>query len=146
PQTSGFSKIDGSRNGGRSNISNTIAQECSKKGGVIGINGISIFNGSKKNILNEVINNIEYLCSLVGDDHVGLGLDYVFDHQKTLKLAQQHPESFTNIEQYKEIKMVEPNSINEIINQLLTRNFSKQSINKILGGNFHRVASIVWKK
>ena len=128
------------------NISNTIVQECSKKGGVIGINGINIFHGGKKNILNEVINNIEYLCSLVGDDHVGLGLDYVFDHQKTLNLVQQHPESFSNSEQYKKIKMIEPHCINEIINQLLTRSFSRQSINKILGGNFHRVARIVWKK
>ncbi|MDF1653880.1 MAG: membrane dipeptidase [Coxiellaceae bacterium] len=128
------------------NISNLLIQECARNGGVVGINGISIFMNDKNSLLNEVVNNIEYVCSLVGDDHVGLGLDYVFDHKKTLKLTMLHPEAFPNRKQYQNIRMIEPTSITQIINELAMRKFSNESIHKILGRNFLRVAKQVWKK
>lgn len=46
-------------------------------GGVIGINFYTHFlNNSPKATMDDVIKHIEYICSVVGEDHIGIGTDY----------------------------------------------------------------------
>lgn len=46
-------------------------------GGVIGVNFYTHFlNNSPKATMDDVIKHIEYICSVVGEDHIGLGTDY----------------------------------------------------------------------
>jgi membrane dipeptidase len=46
-------------------------------GGVIGINFYTHFlNNSPKATMDDVLRHIEYICSVVGEDHIGIGTDY----------------------------------------------------------------------
>lgn len=70
--------------------------------------------------LAQMVDHIDYIVKLVGDDYVGLGSDY--DGVSSV------PKELDDVSTY-------PN----ITRELLKRNYSKKSIKKILGGNMMRV-------
>ena len=61
------------------NISDDLMRACAAKGGVIGINGIGSFLGTGENFIEQFLGHLHYAVDLVGAEHVGVGLDYVFD-------------------------------------------------------------------
>ena len=67
-----------------------------------------------------MVDHIDYIVKLVGDDYVGLGSDY--DGVSSL------PEGLEDVTTYP-----------KITEELLRRGYSKKSIKKILGGNVLRV-------
>ncbi len=90
-------------------------------GGVIGINLYPCFlNNSEEASLKDVIKHIEYISSLAGCDHVGIGTD--FDG------IEITPSDIRGIQ-----------DIPLIVNELLKLNYSQESVRKIAGGNFLRV-------
>lgn len=119
---------------------------CAKKGGVVGVNGINLFLKNGDISVQNIANNIEYLYNLVGSEHVGIGLDYVFEHEKTLSLVKKHPNDFPNANQYLSVKMASPTILNNLKEELYKRGLSTIEMKKILGLNFLRVASDVWKE
>ena len=127
------------------NISDAIIRMCADKGGVIGLNGINLFLKNKSISIDNFIDHLDYLIQLAGEDHIGLGFDYVFDFEETLQLVKKYPENFENPEQYLNVEILSPFVINEIISGLRFRNYASSVIDKILGKNFLRVASEVWK-
>ena len=70
--------------------------------------------------LAQMVDHIDYIVKLVGDDYVGLGSDY--DGVSSL------PEGLEDVTTYP-----------KITEELLRRGYSKKSIKKILGGNVLRV-------
>lgn len=70
--------------------------------------------------VKEVVDHIEYIVKLVGDDYVGLGADYdgVTSVPKGLEDVSRYP---------------------EITEELMRRGFSRRSVKKILGKNVLRV-------
>jgi len=126
------------------NIHNELILACAKSNGVIGINGINIFLRNKSITPENIVDHICYICEMVGTDYVGLGTDYVFEHEKTLMLVDQYPENFPNPMQYKEIKILHPRSIVDVFEELSIRGFSSSCLEKIMGGNFFRVAKESW--
>ncbi|KNY25433.1 dipeptidase [Pseudobacteroides cellulosolvens] len=92
-----------------------------KNGGVVGINFYSRFlrddgAASQKDILH----HIEYMCSIIGTDHIGFGSD--FDGIESM------PEDMGGIQ-----------DIEKIINDLVKLNYSSDDVEKIAGLNFLRV-------
>ena len=70
--------------------------------------------------LAQLVDHIDYIVKLVGDDYVGLGSD--FDGVSSL------PQGMDDVTTYP-----------KITEELLRRGYSKKSIKKILGGNVLRV-------
>lgn len=126
------------------NIRDDLIISCAKSNGVIGLNGISIFLAQNEITTSNFVDHIDYIIDLVGVNHVGFGLDFVFEHEKTLELVKCYPDKFPNSKQYYDIKMISPNRIDEIINELIKRAYTNNDIVQIIGGNFFRVASSVW--
>lgn len=118
---------------------------CAETGGVVGISGIGVFLGENDNRTETIVRHIQYVADLVGSDHVGLGLDYVFDEEELHNFVSSHPELYPPGKYPTGIRMVRPEQIPEIAEQLLARRFSDQDVRKILGGNHLRVARQVWK-
>ena len=52
---------------------------CAGLGGVIGVNGVSVFMPGGEAEADAMIRVIDYLAERVGTRHVGIGLDYVYD-------------------------------------------------------------------
>ncbi len=70
--------------------------------------------------LGQMIDHIDYIANLVGDDYVGLGSDY--DGVSSLPIGLDDATTYPKITE-----------------ELLRRGYSKKSIKKILGGNVMRV-------
>lgn len=76
---------------------------------------------SKKNGIEQYIDNIEYLVNQLGEDYVGIGSDYQAQ-------GKYVPESLNKSNTYK-----------VIANSLLKRGYSETSVNKIMCDNFLRL-------
>lgn len=128
------------------NIRDEAIRACAKTGGVVGINGIGIFLGPNDTRSETVARHIDYVVQLVGPDHAGLGLDYVFDQEELLEYQRKNPHLFPQSEGYTlGPGLVWPEQLADIIECLIRKGYATRDIRKILGGNFMRVARESWK-
>lgn len=95
--------------------------EIAKKGGVIGVCFCPEFlTDSFDASIDDIIRHIEYICGLVGCEHIGFGSD--FDGIETF------PRGIDNL-----------SKIYDILNELLKRNYTNEQVENIAGINFMRV-------
>jgi membrane dipeptidase len=128
------------------NISDDAIRACARSGGVIGINGIGTFLGKNDASTETFVRHVDYVAQLVGPQHVGLALDYVFDTQELDDFVSANPAMFPAEEGYTSgISMVEPERIPEIVDGLLALGYTDEQLLMMLGGNHLRVARQVWK-
>lgn len=98
-----------------------------KNGGVIGINFYPYFLNNTENAdMDDVVRHIEHICSITGEDHIGIGADYdgIECTPKGLEGAQCIPSLFE---------------------RLLQLNYSSTFIEKLAGRNFMRVIRQILK-
>lgn len=128
------------------NIPDDLIEACAASGGVVNINGIGFFLGDNDNSTEAIVRHIDYVASLVGTRHVGLGLDFVFDVSELDDLVENNPELFPPEKGYgKGLRMVEPERIPEIAEALLHLGWDDDAVRGLLGGNNLRVAEQVWR-
>ena len=128
------------------NIPDELITACAQKGGVIGINGVNIFLGSDNANVERIVDHIDYIVQLVGIDHVGIGLDYVFDGTEISTVAREMTKTFPKNAGYDvPVEIVVPEDLPRLTENLLKRTYSEDDIRKILGGNLLRIAEQVWK-
>lgn len=128
------------------NITDDLIRACAASGGVININGIGLFLGLNDNATDTYVRHVRYVADLVGPQHVGIGLDYVFDRQELDDFVTGNPQIFPPELGYGAgIKMVEPERIPAIAEALLASGWSDAELEGFLGTNNLRVARAVWK-
>ena len=128
------------------NIPDDLMVACAKTGGVVNINGIGIFLGDNDNSTETIVRHIDYSVQRIGPDHVGLGLDYVFDVEELEEYLRSRPDLFPPSKGYGGgLAMVEPERFPAIADGLAKRGYSEANIQGILGHNNLRVARQVWK-
>lgn len=128
------------------NIPDDLMRACARTGGVVHLDGVGIFLGKNDNSTERLIEHIDYAAQLIGPEHVGLGLDYVFDTQELDDFVKAHPDLFPPEKGYGTgIAMVEPERFPEIAEALLKRGYPEAAVEGILGHNSLRVARAVWR-
>jgi membrane dipeptidase len=128
------------------NISDELMRACARKGGVIGLNGIGAFLGANVNLVQRLLHQVRYVIDQVGADHVGLGLDYVFDRAEMDEHARLNPSLYPpGLDIAGTLGMVEPEATGAIAEGLARDNLTEAQIRGILGENWLRVAERVWK-
>jgi len=128
------------------NITDEQIKAVAATGGVVGINGIGIFLGPNDTRSETFARHIDYVVQLVGPDHAGLGLDYVFDQEELLEYQRKNPHLFPQSEGYTlGPGLVPPEQLADITECLIRKGYATRDIRKILGGNFMRVARESWK-
>jgi membrane dipeptidase len=127
------------------NISDDAIRACARTGGVVGINGIGVFVGDNDASTRLIADHIDYVARLVGTEHVGIGLDYVFDQVDVQGFVKAHPDLYPPSKYPSGINMAEPERFPEIAAELLKRGYRELEVRNILGGNHLRIASQVWK-
>ena len=129
------------------NIDDAQMRACAETGGVIGINGVGIFLGDNDASSEAVVRAVDYAVQLVGPEHVGLGLDYVFDREelRAFVAAQStFPVGF-GYRENAELAFVSPSQVGEVRTRLVALGYGTDAFEGILGGNFLRIARMVWK-
>ncbi|QGN55644.1 hypothetical protein GKE62_14935 [Novosphingobium sp. Gsoil 351] len=111
---------------------------------MIGINGLSSFLGGEASPAL-VATHVDHVAQLVGPDHVGLGLDYVYDRAELDEYLLKMRDTFPDDPSLREsLTMVPPTRIGEIADELVALGYGADHLDAILGGNWLRVASQVW--
>jgi membrane dipeptidase len=127
-------------------VPDDLMKACAASGGVMGISGLGLFLGGNDVSTTNVIRSIDYSVQVMGIDHVGIGLDFVFDQQDLSDgyELKRHiwPDGFGygvgN-------RFAQPEQLREIVEGLLVLGYRETDVRKIIGGNFLRVAQQVWK-
>ncbi len=106
------------------------------KGGVMGITMVRSFVRAAGPVtIDHVLDHVDYLTKLVGVEHVGIGSDVDLDGRDVLV----QPARKFDLD-----GMDYARKIYDLTEGLVNRNYSNQSIELILGGNFERVFSDAW--
>jgi membrane dipeptidase len=129
------------------NIVDEQIKACARTGGVVGINGVSMFLGENDTRSETFVNHIAHMADLVGAEHVGIALDYAFDAGNVDDLVEANQSYWPPHEDYGRwpTSYVPPEQLLEITEIMVKRGFRDREILGVLGGNFMRVASQVWK-
>jgi membrane dipeptidase len=128
------------------NVRDELICACAKNGGVIGLSGIGPFLGANVNLVDRLLYQIRYVIDLVGADHVGLGLDYVFDLAELDEFVRASPNLYpSELDIASAMSMVGPEDINAVADGLARDNLTDAQIRAVLGGNWMRIANRVWR-
>jgi membrane dipeptidase len=129
------------------NITDEQIKACAQSGGVIGINGLGIFLGDNDIRVGTIAEHIDYVAELVGVAHVGIGLDYAFEEEDLGDLLGGNADIWPPGYGYDtpDIQFAAPAYLPAIADELLRRGYSDKDVCGVLGANFFRVASSVWK-
>jgi membrane dipeptidase len=127
------------------NIPDELIRACAAGGGVIGLNGVGIFLGDNDTRAETLARHIDYVAQLVGPQHVGLGLDAVFDQESMDASLSQNTGLWPPQYGYRPgIRFYQPEQLPELTAALLARGWAERDVRGLLGENLLRVAEAVW--
>lgn len=123
-----------------------LMKACAASGGVMGISGLGLFLGRNDIGTDNLVRSIDYSVNVMGIDHVGIGLDYVFDQEDVSGAYDIKRNIWPEGYGYGPgIQFVPPERLGELVEALVKQGYKNDDISKIVGGNFMRIAEEVWK-
>lgn len=130
------------------NIRDEHVLACARRGGVIGVNGCGAFLGNNDVSTETLVRHIDHHVQLVGPEHVGIGLDYVYDQASWHRYI-----TATSVGHYlhqgylgeEEIRYVAPEQLPAVTEGLLKLGYTDEAVQGILGANWLRIMRQVWK-
>jgi membrane dipeptidase len=137
------------------NIDDEQIRACAGSGGVVGIVGIGSFLGDAEAGTETMFRHVDYVVSLVGPEHVGIGTDYVKQYPISdfaeWWTAVDSPEWPHGVDAWPdpsgtqipngEGRCFSPEQLPELVDVMLDHGYPKETIMGILGANFRRVYS-----
>jgi membrane dipeptidase len=109
------------------NLTDSQLIDIKKNGGVVGINFYTYFlNNTDKATIDDVVRHIEHICSVTGENHIGIGADY--------DGIEHTPEGLEGTQ-----------CIPALFERLAQLNYTDELIGKIAGLNFMRVIGQIVK-
>ena len=119
-------------------------EACARSGGVMGMTGLSPFLGEGPATVSRFVDHIDYIAELVGPEHVGLGLDYVFDLPAFEEFVAGS-DAYSESGNYSGMTQLELEDVPQITAELLNRGYSESAVRGVLGENWLRVCGDVWR-
>jgi membrane dipeptidase len=127
------------------NIPDDLIRACAASGGVVGVNGLGLFLGGEGAAAARAADHIDHIVQLVGVDHVGLGLDFVFDlaglEIEKAAMANTFP---PGLGYEAPTRCLGPEDIPRIAAILRTRGYDERALGAVMGGNWLRIARACW--
>jgi len=123
------------------------------KGGVMGITGVRMFvRGEEPTTIEHFIDHIDHVTKLTSIEHVGIGSDidlYGYDAmppEDNKRLRASYKGSYGFREKLDIEGINHPQRMFDVAEALIRRKYSDRNIELVLGGNFKRVLSEIWKR
>ncbi|MEQ8345218.1 MAG: dipeptidase [Sneathiellaceae bacterium] len=127
------------------NITDDQIRACAATGGVIGMNGVGMFLADNRASPEILADHIDHVAGLVGPQHVGLGLDYVYYMASMEARWRANPDRYARGYPEPPWHFFAPEDLPALVDVLLERGYGEPEIRGILGENYLRVAQAVWK-
>lgn len=128
------------------NVDDDLIRACARTGGVFGLSGIGKFVGPGDSVVDRYVEQLRHVIDLVGPDHVGISLDYVFDTSDLDSAVRANPSLYTpGTETGATRRTVAPEAISRIADAMTQFGLNDPQIRGVLGGNWMRLARQVWK-
>ena len=132
------------------NASDDMLKAVSATGGVVGVSAYSDIivpqGGTKGTTISQMLDHVDYLCELLGEDHVGIGLD-VGEGRSELEVKILH-NRIPGLGAAPKRRYVEGLSsragLPSVTRAMIARGYSVERVKKVLGLNFLRVFDSVW--
>jgi membrane dipeptidase len=133
----------------RRNLPDELIRAIAESGGVIGMNGFPSFvAASDRPSLDQFIDHMVYIDSLVGPGHVGIGLDYYdgnrADYEALLASGVWSAENYGPPPYHYPAGLERPDGLPALTARLLERGYTEDAVRGILGENWLRVYEKVW--
>ena len=135
------------------NKSDDLLRSMAEQGGVIGLTAWSEHLESalgRRPTVADMVDMIDYVIGLVGDEHVGFGLDLTPQWAREGpagydEFGEIYPEMFNSDYEERNFEGLErPGGIIDITRGLFARGHSEETIKKVNGGNWIRFFREVW--
>jgi membrane dipeptidase len=129
------------------NLKDDQIRACAGTGGVIGMSGSGEYMGDLSCSNEALFKHIDYIAQLVGPQHVGLGLDLVFDADALNAWIRGRPEEWPQARDpsWKGFRYAAPEQVPALIELLRKRGYSDGDVRGILGENWRRVCRATWR-
>lgn len=123
-----------------------------KSGGVMGITGVRMFVSDKEpTTVEHVLDHFDHVAKLIGPDHLGVGSDMDLDgyDDMPVEMNKQLRAGYKGSYGFRDKIDIEgldhPKRMFDLTEGLIRRKYTDPQIIGILGGNFARVLSGIWK-
>ena len=123
-----------------------LVHQLAEDTGLVGITGVGDFLGEDDASLEAFMRHLDYVVTLAGPEHVGLGLDLVYD------MAGWHSIFHANKDRYwrdygdtPPSEFFPPETLPALTEAMLEAGYSDDDVRGILGGNYLRIVDEVWK-
>lgn len=125
------------------NLKDDQIRKCAERGGVIGISGFGTYLDDLNASPDAMFRQVDYVCELVGPQHVGLGLDFVRDPAPLWEKVRAHPELWPGVE---ESRFFPPEEVSALTGLMVRAGYTEEQIAGVLGENWKRVSGLVWDR
>lgn len=135
--------------------SDEAIQALADKGGVMGVNFIrALVSHKEPTTIEHLLDHFDHISNLVGVEHVGIGSDYDLDGFDAIPEARDEfyeyaKEKYQGRYKLRELDNIEavahPRRVYDLAEGLIRRGYSNNEIALILGGNFQRVLTTIWR-
>lgn len=128
------------------NLTDEQIKACAATGGLVGISGSSDYLGDANASTAALFRHLDCMVQLVGIDHVGLGLDLVFDADAVSNFARSRADEWPQARDpaWPGFRYARLDQLTELVDMMLARRYTEADIAKFLGGNYLRIARQVW--
>lgn len=123
-----------------------------KSGGVMGITGVRMFVRDREpTTIEHALDHFDHVAKLIGPEHLGVGSDIDLDGYDDMpaELNKQLRAGYKGSYGFREKIDIEgidhPKRMYDLTEGLIRRKYTDAQIEGILGGNFRRVLSEIWK-
>jgi len=127
------------------NLKDDVIKGCAARGGVVGISGAGYYLGGDPSP-DRIFRHLDYVVQMVGADHVGLGLDWAAQPQNIERAIVTAPDVWGGgLDAWQPIAFSPPAFIAGVVELMDRAGYPEKAVEGVLGGNWMRVASAVWK-
>lgn len=130
------------------NVDDNVIKACAHKGGVICVNGVGPFLSEPPydSLVDKLLDHIAHLANVVGIEHIGIGLDYVYDQDELAEILKRQTRLFGGTDNAPTaFEFIAPEQVPAIEQGLRARGFSDDDIERVFGANLLRVCCDTWQ-
>ncbi len=129
------------------NLKDDQIRACAKTGGVVGMSGSGEYMGDMTCSNEALLRHVDHIAQMVGPEHVGLGLDLVFDADALNAWIRSRPDEWPQARDpsWAGFRYATPEILPSFSDLLVKRGYSEDDVRGILGENWRRVCRQVWR-